>query len=276
MKVTPAHDPNDYQAGLRNKLPMINLLNPDGTYNENAGSYAGLDRIVVRKRVVKDLEAQGLLERVDSYLVRLNHSDRSKTPIEPYLSDQWFVRMARRAGRLARLRAAGDGRGDLRTRRRSTPIATPRATSTGWARSATGASAGSSGGATASPSGIAPLPPKSDLKSSLRRPRRRDLAARRVGRLAHQCRDRPLGRRARSGSPPRPGPGRPRHLVQLGPVAALDARLARGDARAGPLLSDQRALDGPRHHHALGGADGRSSACSTARTCRSATCSSTR
>jgi valyl-tRNA synthetase len=93
VKVTPGHDPNDYQAGLRNGLPMINLLNPDGTYNENAGKYAGLDRLVVRKRVVKDLEAQGLLERVESYLVRLNHSDRSKTPIEPYLSDQWFVRM---------------------------------------------------------------------------------------------------------------------------------------------------------------------------------------
>jgi valyl-tRNA synthetase len=93
VKVTPAHDPNDYQAGLRNKLPMINLLNPDGTYNENAGRYAGLDRMVIRKRVVKDLEDQGLLERVDTYLVRLNHSDRSKTPIEPYLSDQWFVRM---------------------------------------------------------------------------------------------------------------------------------------------------------------------------------------
>ncbi len=94
VKVTPAHDPNDYMAGLRNRLPMINLLNPDGTYNEHAGAYAGLDRIVVRKRVVKDLDAQGLLERTDSYLVRLNHSDRSKTPIEPYLSDQWFVRMA--------------------------------------------------------------------------------------------------------------------------------------------------------------------------------------
>lgn len=94
VKVTPAHDPNDYQAGLRNDLPMINLLNPDGTYNENAGpKYAGLDRFVVRKRVVEDLKAQGLLERVDSYLVRLNHSDRSKTAIEPYLSDQWFVRM---------------------------------------------------------------------------------------------------------------------------------------------------------------------------------------
>ena len=94
VKVTPAHDPNDYQTGLRNKLPMINLLNPDGTYNENAGAYAGLDRLVVRKRVVADLEAQGLLEQGRARtLVRLNHSDRSKTPIEPYLSDQWFVRM---------------------------------------------------------------------------------------------------------------------------------------------------------------------------------------
>ena len=94
VKVTPAHDPNDYQAGLRNKLPMINLLNPDGTYNESAGKYAGIDRLVVRKRVVADLKESDRLERVDSYQVRLNHSDRSKTPIEPYLSDQWFVRMA--------------------------------------------------------------------------------------------------------------------------------------------------------------------------------------
>ena len=93
VKVTPGHDPNDYQSGVRNGLPMINLLNPDGTYNENAGKYAGVDRIVVRKRIVEDLKAAGFLERVESYLVNLNHSDRSKTPIEPYLSDQWFVRM---------------------------------------------------------------------------------------------------------------------------------------------------------------------------------------
>jgi valyl-tRNA synthetase len=98
VKVTPGHDPNDYQAGLRNALPMINLLNPDGTYNENAGKYAGIDRLRVRKRVVEDLKALDLLERVDSYLVRLNHSDRSKTPIEPYLSDQWFVHMGEDAG----------------------------------------------------------------------------------------------------------------------------------------------------------------------------------
>jgi valyl-tRNA synthetase len=94
VKVTPAHDPNDYAAGVRNKLPMINLLNSDGTFNENAGArYAGLDRNLVRKRVLEDLKASGLLERSDSHLVPLKHSDRSKTAIEPYLSDQWFVRM---------------------------------------------------------------------------------------------------------------------------------------------------------------------------------------
>ncbi|MDE2508743.1 MAG: valine--tRNA ligase [Planctomycetota bacterium] len=93
VKVTPAHDPNDYQTGLRHKLPMINLLNPDGTYNENAGAYAGLKLKDARDRVVADLEAQALLEKVEPYTTRLNYSDRSKTPIEPYLSDQWFVRM---------------------------------------------------------------------------------------------------------------------------------------------------------------------------------------
>ncbi len=93
VKVTPAHDPNDYQTGLRHNLPQINLLNPDGTYNENAGAYAGIDRREVRKRVVADLEEQGLLVKVEPYANRVGLSDRSKTPIEPYLSDQWFVRM---------------------------------------------------------------------------------------------------------------------------------------------------------------------------------------
>ncbi len=93
VKVTPAHDPNDYQTGLRHNLEQINLLNPDGTFNENAGPYAGLDRRVVRKRVVADLETLGLLVKAEAYATRVNYSDRSKTPIEPYLSDQWFVRM---------------------------------------------------------------------------------------------------------------------------------------------------------------------------------------
>jgi len=93
VKVTPAHDPNDYECGLRNDLSMINVLTPDGRINENGGAYEGLDRFEARKRVVADLDAQGLLERVDDHPTEVGHSDRSKTPIEPFLSDQWFVRM---------------------------------------------------------------------------------------------------------------------------------------------------------------------------------------
>ncbi len=114
VKVTPAHDPNDYQAGLRNKLPMINLLNPDGTYNENAGPYAGLDRIVVRKRVVEDLEAQELLERV-GLVPRPAQPLRPEQDADRAVSVGPVVRAdGRRARRLARLRPAGDGRRDLR------------------------------------------------------------------------------------------------------------------------------------------------------------------
>jgi len=94
VKVTPAHDPNDYEAGLRNDLPMINVLNADGTINENGGPYEGLSREEARERVVADLEARGLLARVEDYETEVGHSDRSKTPIEPWLSDQWFVAMA--------------------------------------------------------------------------------------------------------------------------------------------------------------------------------------
>ena len=93
VKVTPAHDPNDYQVGLRHGLAMINILNPDGTINENGGKYAGLDRFEARKKVVADLEKLGLIEAIEPYETEIGHSDRSKTPIEPYLSDQWFVRL---------------------------------------------------------------------------------------------------------------------------------------------------------------------------------------
>ncbi len=93
VKVTPAHDPNDYETGLRHGLEMINILTPDGHINENGGPYAGMDRYEAREKVVADLEAKGLLEKVEDYETDIGHSDRSKTPIEPYLSDQWFVRM---------------------------------------------------------------------------------------------------------------------------------------------------------------------------------------
>ena len=98
VKVTPAHDPNDYACGLRHKLPMINILNPDGTINENGGPYAGLDRYKARERVTEDMEKLGLFEGREDRDIPLKHSDRSKTPIEPYLSDQWFVKMGDRDG----------------------------------------------------------------------------------------------------------------------------------------------------------------------------------
>ncbi len=93
VKVTPAHDPNDYACGLRHSLPMINILNPDGTINENGGPYAGLDRLKARERVTEDMEKLGLFDGREDRDIDLAYSDRSKSPIEPYLSDQWFVKM---------------------------------------------------------------------------------------------------------------------------------------------------------------------------------------
>ena len=94
VKVTPAHDPNDYEVGLRHNLEMINILTPDGHINARGGRYAGLDRVEARRRVVADLEALGLVEKIEPYETEVGHSDRSKTPVEPYLSEQWFVKMA--------------------------------------------------------------------------------------------------------------------------------------------------------------------------------------
>jgi valyl-tRNA synthetase len=108
VKVTPAHDPNDYEAGLRHHLEMINILTPDGHINDSGGPYKGLERFTARKRVVEDLQARGLLEKVEPYQTEIGHSDRSKTPIEPYLSEQWFVRMADLAERA--MQAVSDGR----------------------------------------------------------------------------------------------------------------------------------------------------------------------
>jgi valyl-tRNA synthetase len=97
VKVTPAHDPNDYQCWTRHaEIGIINILNPDGTLNENGGKYAGMDRYKARDAVAKAMEELGFYEGKEDRVVPLKYSDRSKTPIEPYLSDQWFVRMADR------------------------------------------------------------------------------------------------------------------------------------------------------------------------------------
>ncbi|MCA9013026.1 MAG: class I tRNA ligase family protein, partial [Planctomycetaceae bacterium] len=96
VKVTPAHDPNDYACWSRNKDKMsepINILNTDGTINENGGEYQGLDRMEARKKVVAKMEALGHLEKVEDRVIPMMYSDRSKTAIEPFLSDQWFVKM---------------------------------------------------------------------------------------------------------------------------------------------------------------------------------------
>ncbi|MDR1383826.1 MAG: class I tRNA ligase family protein [Planctomycetaceae bacterium] len=93
VKITPAHDPNDYEVGKRQNLLMINLLNRDGTLNENAGVYAGQKNINARAMIVADLEKAGLLVKTEDRLIDLAHSERSKTPIEPFLNDQWFVKM---------------------------------------------------------------------------------------------------------------------------------------------------------------------------------------
>ncbi len=93
VKITPAHDPNDYEVGLRQNLPMVSILNLDGTLNAAAGPYEGQVVLEARKNVVADLEKQGLLLKVEDREIDLAHSDRSKTPIEPLLADQWFLRM---------------------------------------------------------------------------------------------------------------------------------------------------------------------------------------
>jgi valyl-tRNA synthetase len=94
VKVTPAHDPNDYAIGKRHALEFINVLNPDGTLNGNVPEvYRGLDRFVARKRVVADLEAAGLLEKVQDHVHMVGYHDRSDTIIEPYISRQWFLKM---------------------------------------------------------------------------------------------------------------------------------------------------------------------------------------
>lgn len=93
VKITPAHDPNDYEVGKRNALPMVNIMNRDGTLNVEAGAYHGLSMKQARSAVVEDLEALGLLEKVEDRDIEMPMSDRSKTPIEPWLADQWFVKM---------------------------------------------------------------------------------------------------------------------------------------------------------------------------------------
>ena len=93
VKITPAHDPNDFEVGNRHNLPRINAMNDDATMNELAGKYEGMDRFAARKAIVKDLEEAGLLVKIEKHLHSVGHSERTDVVVEPRLSKQWFVKM---------------------------------------------------------------------------------------------------------------------------------------------------------------------------------------
>ena len=93
VKITTANDPNDFEVGNRNDLPSVNVMNDDATMNELAGKYQGMDRFAARKAVVADLDAAGLLIKIEQHLHSVGHSERTGVVVEPRLSTQWFVRM---------------------------------------------------------------------------------------------------------------------------------------------------------------------------------------
>ena len=94
VKVTPGHDPNDFLIGQRHQLPQINIMDSNGKLNKNAGPYADLDRFTARNKVVQEMEKLGLMEKVTSHHHSVGHCHRCHTVVEPYLSEQWFVRVA--------------------------------------------------------------------------------------------------------------------------------------------------------------------------------------
>jgi len=93
VKITPAHDPNDFEVGNRHNLERINVMNPDATMNENAYAYNGLDRFTCRKKLLEDLKTNDLLIKVETMIHSVGHSERTDVMVEPYLSKQWFVKM---------------------------------------------------------------------------------------------------------------------------------------------------------------------------------------
>ena len=93
VKITPAHDPNDFEVGKRHNLPVINIMNDDATINKNGGKFEGMDRYEARKAIVEELDKMGLLVRIEDYSHNVGTHDRCKTTIEPLVKEQWFVKM---------------------------------------------------------------------------------------------------------------------------------------------------------------------------------------
>lgn len=108
VKITPAHDPNDFEVGNRHNLPRINVMNPDATMNEKAGKYAGLDRFAARKAIVHDLQEAGVLTKIEKITHSVGHSERTGVMVEPRLSTQWFVKMKPLAQRAIDNQATAD------------------------------------------------------------------------------------------------------------------------------------------------------------------------
>lgn len=108
VKITPAHDPNDFEIGLRHNLPQIVVMDETGKMNENAGKYQGLNRFEARKQIIKDLEAAGVMVEIEEYVHSVGHSERSGAVVEPYLSTQWFVKMKPLAERAIELQKSAD------------------------------------------------------------------------------------------------------------------------------------------------------------------------
>ncbi|KPH77116.1 MULTISPECIES: valine--tRNA ligase [Bacillaceae] len=108
VKITPAHDPNDFEIGNRHNLQRILVMNEDGSMNENAGKYQGLDRFECRKQIVKDLQDMGVLFKIEERVHQVGHSERSGAVVEPYLSTQWFVKMQPLADKVIELQKDQD------------------------------------------------------------------------------------------------------------------------------------------------------------------------
>ncbi|MGD6802456.1 valine--tRNA ligase [Rossellomorea aquimaris] len=108
VKITPAHDPNDFEIGNRHDLERILVMNEDGSMNEKAGKYEGMDRFACRKQIVKDLQESGVLFKIEDHMHSVGHSERSGAVVEPYLSTQWFVKMQPLADKAIDLQNAED------------------------------------------------------------------------------------------------------------------------------------------------------------------------
>lgn len=109
VKITPAHDPNDFEVGNRHQLPQVLVMDESGTMNANAGKYQGLDRFDCRKQIVADMKESGVLIKIEEHVHQVGHSERSGAVVEPYLSTQWFVKMTPLAERAIEAQKSGSG-----------------------------------------------------------------------------------------------------------------------------------------------------------------------